>query len=94
MVEQFEWDPLKAADNFRKHGVSFGEAATVFGDPVGREQPDELHSVGDLRYVCLGRSYLGRLLVVAYTERGRRIRIISARPATPRESRDYEQGAS
>lgn len=94
MFEEFEWDPPKAAANLRKHGVSFGEAATVFGDPLAVEPADEFHSVEEQRYLCLGRSYLGRFIVVAYTERPGRLRIISARPATPRERRDYERGRS
>jgi uncharacterized DUF497 family protein len=89
--EDFEWDSDKAETNLLKHGVSFGEAATVFADPLAVDRPDPDHSQGEERFICIGRSYVDRLLVVAYAERGDRIRIISARVAEPRERRDYEQ---
>jgi uncharacterized DUF497 family protein len=86
----FEWDARKAARNLRKHGVSFGEASTVIGDPLSRTIPDPLHSGREDRWVTLGMSSRGRKLVVVLTERGDRIRIISARKATRRERRNYE----
>jgi len=89
--EDFEWNPDKAEANLQKHGVSFGEAATVFADPLARDRPDPDHSQGEERFICVGRSYVDRLLVVAYAERGSRIRIIHARTADPSERRDYER---
>lgn len=87
---EFEWDSEKAAANLRKHGVSFSEAVTVFGDPLEVTIADPDHSESEFRFLSIGRSESGRLLVVAYTERDNRIRLISARPATPRENRSYE----
>jgi uncharacterized DUF497 family protein len=87
----FEWDPEKAAANERKHGVTFGEASTVFGDPFARTRPDPLHSLAEERWVTLGQSDHGRLLVVIHTDRGEVIRIISERPATGRERRSYAE---
>ena len=87
---QFEWDPRKAATNAKNHGVEFAEAQTVFGDPREATIPDPDHSVGEHRFLSIGRSVAGRVLVVSYTERQGRIRIISARPATARERRIYE----
>jgi uncharacterized DUF497 family protein len=89
--EDFEWDPHKASVNLDKHGVSFGEAATVFADPLVLDRADPDHSLGEERFICAGRSYVDRLLVVAYAERGERIRILSARVAEPRERRSYER---
>jgi uncharacterized DUF497 family protein len=89
---QFEWDAAKARENLRKHGVSFDEAVTVFGDPLSMQLPDPDHSVGEERYVLLGLSSTNRLLVVAFVERPPRTRIISARLATKGERRDYEEG--
>ena len=87
----FEWDPTKAASNERKHGVSFSEASSVFGDPLELVISDPSHSEGEFRSLSLGRSVEGRLLVVSYTEREQnRIRLISARPATPAETSRYE----
>lgn len=91
---QFEWDPAKAAANLKKHGVTFHEAATVLGDPLSTTFPDETHSVEDRRFVTIGASRQGRLLVVAHTERNDTIRIISARRATRRERVFYEQSTS
>jgi uncharacterized DUF497 family protein len=79
--------------NFRRHGVAFTEAMTVFGDPLEITITDVTHSEGEFRFLSLGRSDAGRILVVAYTEREGRIRIISARLATPKEQRDYESGS-
>lgn len=88
---RFEWDPRKAAANIVKHKVSFQEAVTVFGDPLGRIAEDPRHSEGEERYVLLGLSERQRLLAVMFTERGEAIRVISARRATRREGRDYEE---
>ena len=87
---KFEWDADKAAENFKKHRVGFPEAATVFGDPLEMTIPDSDHSEGEARFLSLGLSTENRLLVVAYTERDDRIRIIHARVAAPRERRLYE----
>jgi uncharacterized DUF497 family protein len=87
-----EWDPDKAESNLVKHGVDFHEAGSVFGDPLATTFPDTRHSLDEQRYVTIGSSLARRILVVAHTDRGERVRIISARPATPRERRYYEQG--
>lgn len=87
---EIEWDPRKAVANVRKHGVDFVEAMTVFEDPLELTIPDPRHSRGDERFVSVGRSALHRLLVVVYSEGDGRIRIISAREATPKERREYE----
>ncbi len=89
---RFEWDPRKAAENLAKHGVSFEEAATVFRDVLSATGADPDHSVGEQRFVTFGISIGGRLLAVAHTDRDDTIRIISARPATPRERKIYEEG--
>lgn len=89
---EFEWNPDKAAQNLEKHGVSFQEAATVFNDPLSMTFPDPDHSIGESRYVIIGLSRFGQLLVVAHTDRGEKVRIISARKATRQERRFYEQG--
>ena len=89
---RFEWDPQKAARNRAKHGVSFEEAATVFGDPLGRIVDDPRHSRGEQRYVLLGHSRRQRLVAVMFTERGEAVRIISERRATRQERKDYEEG--
>jgi uncharacterized DUF497 family protein len=89
---EFEWDPQKAAANLAKHKVSFEDAATVFGDPLGGIVADPRHSSGEQRFVLIGLSRVRRLLAVMYAERGGgAIRIISARPATRRERRSYEE---
>lgn len=87
---RFEWDAAKAKANFTKHAVTFTEAATVFGDPLSGTFPDPDHSVGEFRYVTVGQSRARRLLVVGHTDRDDAIRVITARPATPRERRYYE----
>ncbi len=87
----FQWNKRKARQNVRKHGVSFEEASTVFGDTLSRTVDDPLHS-DEERYVILGQSARGHLLVVVHTIRGDNIRIISARVATPRERKEYEEG--
>ena len=89
---EFEWDREKAVANARKHGVSFEEATTVFGDPLAMNKPDPDHSEGESRFILLGRSDRYRLLVVAYGERPPRTRIISARSAARRERKRYEEG--
>jgi uncharacterized DUF497 family protein len=88
-VVEFEWDAGKAVSNLSKHGVSFAEAMTVLNDALEVVIPDPTHSDTELRFVSMGISEAGRLLVVAYTERDQRVRI-SARQATPRERRQYE----
>ena len=89
---EFEWDQNKADNNQKKHGVSFSEASTVFGDPLELTIPDPDHSQEEFRFLSLGRSTLGNLLLVSYTERQeKRIRITSARKATKHEQKYYEQ---
>jgi uncharacterized DUF497 family protein len=88
---EFEWDPQKAAANLAKHTVSFEDAATVFGDPLGRITADPRHSSGEERLVMLGLSQSKHLIAVMYVDRGEAIRIISARRATRRERRTYEE---
>jgi uncharacterized protein len=89
---EFEWDPKKASSNVRKHGVTFHEAATVFGDPLAITFADPDHSMDENRYLTFGISRLDRLLVVSHTERRGRVRIINARLMTRQERRIYEQG--
>ena len=93
MSLQFTWDPQKAATNLRKHKVGFPEAATAFADPLSLTISDPDHSVGEERFVLIGQSERRRLVVVAHVERGDLIRIISARPATRRERKTYEEEA-
>jgi hypothetical protein len=88
---RFEWDARKAADNRARHNVSFEEAVTVFGDPLGRITDDPRHSEDEERFVLLGQSRRRRLLVVMFAERGEVIRLISARKATRHERREYEE---
>lgn len=88
----FEWDSRKAAANLRKHGVSFEEAMTVFLDDHSLTGADPDHSIGELRWLIIGRSARGRMLVVAHADDGGIIRLISARAATRREIRLYEEG--
>jgi len=85
------WDPQKANSNLRKHNVAFEEAATALGDPLAATGSDPDHAVSESRYVTFGTSERGRLLVVAHTEQGDTIRIISARLASKREQRMYEE---
>jgi len=89
-IELFEWDDEKAERNLRFHGVDFREARTVFEDPFAISIPDDLHSEDESRSVILGLSLLARVLLVVHTERKERIRIISARKATPAERFQYE----
>jgi uncharacterized DUF497 family protein len=87
---QFEWDRDKARRNLKKHGVPFDEAVTVFYDPLSATLDDPDHSIGERRFVTVGYSAHGRLLVVLHTERGNAVRIISARRATAHERRRHE----
>ena len=89
---EFEWDPIKAANNLQKHGVSFNEAASVFGDPFSITVPDPDHSLDEERFIIVGLSHLGRLLIVAHSEQGESIRLISARELTSQERKAYEEG--
>ncbi|MGH7815917.1 MAG: BrnT family toxin [Candidatus Binatia bacterium] len=87
---KFEWDETKDRANRRKHGVSFEEATTVFGDPLAGTIIDPDHSVGEARYVTIGISTSNRLIVVSHTEEGETTRIISAREANLHERKAYE----
>ena len=91
MGYNFDWDLKKAASNARKHGIAFEEASTVFADPLAILKADPDHSLDEMRYILLGMSARGRLLVVSFAERPPRTRIISARRATRRERRQYEE---
>ena len=92
MSLQFEWDPIKALENAKKHGVTFEEASTVFGDPLSLTISDPNHSEDEQRFLILGRSHRDRVLVVSHAERGDTVRVISARRASRQERRSYEQG--
>lgn len=87
---KFEWDPEKADENLRKHGVAFGEAMTVFHDPLTATFDDPDHSVAERRLLTVGYSSSNRLLVVSHLEDGETIRIINARPATAHERKRHE----
>jgi uncharacterized DUF497 family protein len=87
----FEWDAAKERENVKKHAVGFQEALTVFADPLARIFDDPDHSDDELRELIIGHSSRQRLLVVSFTERQSRTRIISAREATTHERRDYEE---
>jgi hypothetical protein len=89
---EFEWDPRKASRNLRVHKVSFQEAATVFENDLSATVSDPDHSDEEDRFITVGISSRGCLLIVSHTERGDRIRIISARELTPRERQEYEEG--
>jgi len=91
---KFTWDPSKAEENLKAHGVDFREAATVFDDSLSTTFPDIDHSIGERRFLIIGLSALGRILVVSHTETGDTIRIISARSATRHERRFYEEDES
>jgi uncharacterized DUF497 family protein len=88
---KFEWHWAKAAANFRKHSVSFDEAATVFADPLSYVYPDPDHSEDETRFLLIGISEAGRMLVISHTDRGEQTRIISARLATRKERSFYEE---
>jgi uncharacterized DUF497 family protein len=90
----FTWDPRKADENVKKHGVDFREAATVFDDPLSTTFPDADHSTLERRYLIIGMSALARILVVSHTEAGDTVRIISARTATRHEQKFYEEDES
>jgi uncharacterized protein len=89
----FEWDSRKVRTNLVKHGVSFEEASSVFGDPLSLTIPDPDHSITERRHVTIGKAFNHKLLVVVHTERGDNIRIISARRANRRERKCYEEEA-
>ena len=91
MALNFEWDANKAKSNLEKHRISFEEASTVFGDSRSLTIPDPVHSEVENRFITLGSSHRGKLLVVVHTERGDNIRIVSARVASKRERRSYEE---
>ena len=88
----FEWDEAKAAKNLSKHKVSFEEGATVLQDSLSISIIDKRYLDGETRFIDIGRSSIGRLLVVVYVERQERIRLISSRKATSRERRIYQTG--
>ena len=89
---KFEWDPQKADSNLKKHGVSFQEAASVLGDTLSITYPDPDHSARERRFITVGTSQLGRVLIVTHTDRRGNVRIISARKTTQQERRYYEEG--
>ena len=91
MPLSFEWDESKAKANLAKHGVRFEDAATVFADRLSLTIPDPAHSRVEDRFIILGKSEAGNLLVVVHTERGDNLRIISARRASRQERRNYEE---
>ena len=89
---KFEWDPQKAEGNLKKHGVSFQEAGSVLGDALSITYPDPDHSAGEHRFITVGTSQSGSVLLVAHTDRRGNIRIISARKTTRKERKHYEEG--
>jgi uncharacterized DUF497 family protein len=91
MSPSFEWDEAKARVNRQKHRVSFEEAVTVFANPLAAIFPDPDHSQDEVREIIVGHSDRNRVLIVSFTERGAAVRIISARIATARERKDYEE---
>ena len=88
----YEWDPKKAAANQRKHDISFDDAASVFLDPLALTFADSDHSIAEQRGVTIGHTRRQQVVFVAHCQRGNRVRLISARRATPRERRQYEEG--
>lgn len=94
MAFLFTWDPNKAESNKRRHGVSFEDALTAFSDPLARIFSDGYHSEEEEREILVGHAVDRQLLVISFTERGPMVRLISARVATSKERRDYEQGTS
>jgi uncharacterized DUF497 family protein len=92
LFTRFTWDARKAAVNFGKHGVSFEEAMTGILDPLSVTVPDSLHSLWEPRFLTIGMTDAGRLLLIAHAEQGETMRLISARLATRRERLRYEQG--
>jgi len=91
MALVFEWDPAKAKLNLKQHGFSFEEAVTVFQDPLSITIADPYHSASEARFLDIGMTHHHKLLVVSYTERQGRIRIISARLPTRAERKSYEE---
>lgn len=91
MALQFEWDSKKSQSNKRKHGITFEEASTVFGDLLSITIPDRTHSIGEDRFITIGTSINDKFIVVVHTDRDDIIRIISARKATRNEKRQYKQ---
>lgn len=89
---KFEWDPKKATANVKKHGVTFQEAATIFGDPLAITFDDPDHSMSENRYITFGLSLQKRLIVVSHTERIDRTRVINVRLMDRKERRIYEEG--
>ena len=89
----FEWDPNKAKENLETHGISFDEASTAFRDTLSLAIYDPLHSEEEDRFVLIGNSHRNRLLVIVHTERADCIRLISARKATKKERKQYEENA-
>ncbi len=87
----FEWDKTKAEGNLAKHGIEFSEAATTFGDPLSVTFPDPGHSEEEERFITIGLSERNRVLIISHTDRGGKTRIISARKATRRERKAYEE---
>ena len=88
---RFTWDEKKAARNLVKHGISFEEAQTVFGDPLSDTFPDPDHSLGEHRFIITGSTESGKIVVVAHTDDGELVRIISARETTHGERKSYEE---
>ena len=89
----FEWDEVKVKGNLKKHTVSFEEGKTIFNDPFLFTFPDNEHSIDEERFINIGLSANGRVLVLTHTERQDNIRIISCRKATAHERRFYEEGS-
>jgi uncharacterized protein len=89
---KFQWDSDKAVSNIQKHGISFTDAVTVFGDPLAVTISDPVHSIGEIRFLTIGQSRSQQLLVVSHSERKGEIRLISARLDTRQEKRSYESG--
>jgi uncharacterized protein len=87
----FEWDPAKAAANLVQHGVSFEEAATVFQGPLAKIHDDPDHSGAEQRAIIVGHTLQGQIVLVSFTDRGSKIRVISARSVTRQERHDYEE---
>ncbi len=91
MKPDFEWDRHKTKANFKKHRISFDEATTIFADPLLVTFPDPLHSHAEERYLSIGVSRTGRVLIVAHVDRHNKIRLVSCRKATASERRRYEE---
>lgn len=88
---EFEWDNNKAISNIQKHGISFSEAASVFGDPLSITFADPEHSINESRFITIGLSSMNNIIILSHTDRGDKIRIISARRVTRKEQRFYEE---